>query len=349
MRLVYFVLGWVILVSCDQNSYPVQKAGKPVTAYLNELQTSGQPEAGGGVEAIRQKVWLAQKAHWPNDCRPDIEHVLNHTELTYELLISALDCYATRSYWHEMLTILEKWEEGHVLNSTLTPYKIKALAQMGESGRAGELLWQYLNREKSTKAYEFGAEVYLGLGDTVRSMYAFQQLVSLNPAHPSLVSTYVPLLVSQGFPQKALNLMDHTKLTDEQLMFKARALYQMGEVSDAHKVLASLSGTEAWSQRVTWYQQQNQYDSAVYYTDQLIQMDSSKEHLHKKAQLLELRGWLNSAYALYQTILEKQPTDSIALDRARIVGRKIAYLRSLKEAEATRPFLEIKPKKSINE
>lgn len=347
MPRLLIIICFLYLLGCDQNGYPIVDSKQHLDfRMLKEEDDKGPKDQ----ISIRRKLWMSQKNEWPDDCRPDFEKLLSLEELDYELLVAAMDCYHQRKYWDEMLTLLSLWEEMYPFNHTLITYKITALAKSGGYAEASASLWNFMINQPSENVYEFGASTYLEMGDTVRAIYALEQLATLNPAHPEIVSTYVPLLVKNGYPEKALRLMDNTSLTDEQLIFKATALYQMGAISDAHQVLSTLAGTRVWSLRVAWYEARNQYDSAVYFADQILQADSSTSNLLLKARLLEHRGWLNSSYALYQSILEIAPMDSIAQERARIVGRKIAYLRSLKEAEgATRPFLEIKSKKSINE
>ncbi|WP_421878381.1 tetratricopeptide repeat protein [Marinoscillum sp.] len=339
----------------DSKKYPIESARIDVNYYLQALsEVKTQIQANSKNTNLRKrKLLVSRELKWPEDVSEDIEFLKKEEGLSYELMQYAADFYRTYNYHEKLLGILEEWESLHQRLPESNRWKISSLFGLGRYDEAKYLLWDYVQENKDhLEAMIYAADNYLKLQDSVRAIYAYSRIADLRPEHPSLLKVYVPVLVKMGYPERASAVLSKQSFdsgsTDKKILI-GEVYFQMGKISEAQELLRGDTSSSALNKRIDWYEQTLQWDSAMVYANELVWKDSANKSLLRKARLLENRGWLNSSYSLYGLVLNRDSTNAIAREGAQNVGRKIAYLRSLREAEEKIPVLEVSPKKATED
>ena len=97
------------------------------------------------------------------------------------------------------------------------------------------------------------------------------------------------------------------------------------------------------------YLLEKKWDSAHHYINRLIDKDSvNKEAWLKKAMIYEDQGWLTYSLNYFDHVTYLYPGDTVAIKRAALIRRKIAYLQRLRFEKNQLPLPIIESKKLIN-
>lgn len=347
---------FLILFGCSESKkYPIESAKVDVNYYLTALnEVESQLKSNQSNFSLRmRKLLISRELNWPEDVRSDISYLRKEMGLSYELMQYAVDFYQTYNYHEELLAILEEWESINSPFSRSDRLKIDAYLGLGRFREASYRLWEYIQSNKNnTEALLFAASNYLRLGDSTRAIYAYGRVAEIKPSSEELLELYVPMLIQMGYSDRASDVLIHQKIDSANLgkrLVIGEVYFQTGDIQKAHDLLRGDSSSRSFLKRIDWFEQTLQWDSAVNQVNQLIWKDSSNVALLRKAQLLENRGWLSSSYNLYGMVVARDSTNSIAVEGAKNVGRKIAYLRSLREAEEKIPVLNVSPKKATED
>lgn len=344
----------VVFVGCTKKEkYPIQDL-ELEPAYnitlLNEIK--GRLEETGknqDVNLLYKKLFISQQLRWPEDESEEIRYLIDKEGLNYELYQYAVDFYTSNHYYEKLLNLVNKWLSQHKVTSQDVRYQIVALKGLNRETEAKYLLWNFLQSGDEKEDLVFIANQYLDFQDTARAIYTYSRLARFHPQEKVLRDTYIPLLIEGGYPERARDLLQaqsqFSKDKKNQALM-ARVLYDLGEPYEAIAILRRQEGPDAYLQIANWYKSLSKWDSAIFYTNRLIERDSSREALLIKGGIYEQRGWLNTAYQTFEALVRRNPTDSIAINKAEIVARKIAYLRRKREEEEKIPVLEIPIKKS---
>lgn len=334
-----------------QKRYPIESVQLNNTHYLDALNDIDREidNRPGDASLRRRRLLINRELHWPDDVSDDIAQIKKQEGLDYELLQYAIDFYNAHHYYESLLNVIDEWESLNGEFPQSDRWKIIAMMGLNRNEEAKYLLWRLIqNHKNESQMLLFAAENYLELHDTTRAVYAYNRLAETNPDHPVLLESYVPVLLRMGYAQRAIKVLEAQRLDSTDVtssMMLASTFYQLGEEDRAHALLSAFDDTSVLYQRAAWYEQALQWDSAVVFLNRVIMRDSSTTALMKKAALLDKRGWLSSSYSVYSIILEKDSSNTIARESAQNVARKIAYLRSLREAEKEIPVLDITSKK----
>ena len=342
----------IILGCTDSKKYPIESARVDINYYLTALsEVEAQLKSNQDNFSLRmRKLLISRELNWPEDVRSDISFLRKEMGLSYELMQYAVDFYQSYNYHEEVLTILEEWESINSPFSRSDRLKIDAYLGLGRYREASYLLWEYIQSNKNNvEALLFAARNYLEIGDSTRAIYAYRGVAEIKPGSEELLNLYVPMLIQMGYPERAADVLAYQKVDSANLdkrLVIGEVYFKTGDVGKAHDLLRGDSSSRSYLKRIDWFEQTLQWDSAVNQANKLIRKDSSNMALIRKAQLLENRGWLSSSYNLYGLVLDRDSTNSIAVEGAKNVGRKIAYLRSLREAEEKIPVMNVSPKKA---
>lgn len=349
----FFILACVIgFWGCSQsNQYPIGNGDSEAGFYIRQLNNVNKKLQTGkdDTELLYKKLFASQQLSWPEDVSKEIQTLMSREGLDYELYRYATDFYQNYRQYEALNAVVDRWLSGRTAAIQDFKWKIVALNGLQRDLEAKEFLWSLLQQSDRRDDLLFAAHEYLRLQDTTRAIYAFSRVAQNHPHEPALLESYIPILLSQGYAQKAKDLLVQQKAFIEGFEAEsvlAKTLYELGEVDEALGLMRNYDNPEALYQLADWYHRLNRWDSAVYYADRLILLDSSRKAVFKKASIMEDRGWLNSALENFSVLISADPSDSIAVSRAQIVERKIAYLRRLREAEQNTPVLDISPKKS---
>lgn len=343
----------ILFSSCSrQREYSITVPEVRAEYYLKALSEIGEDieRQPTDVELRKRRLFINQQLQWPEDAQSDLQVIFKWQGLDTETFHYAMDFYDKHRLFEEMLNLLARWEAPAHQSSLLLTWKVKALIGLNRINEAKHHLWQLLQVSKNdSEQLTFTARQYLAMEDTVRSLYSFHLLAQNAPQHPALQGEYVPVLLEKGRAEVAQEVLTKMSIDSSDVKSKiqlARIHYQLGDHEKAHQALSGINQESVLSMRSEWYAERFQYDDAIALLDQVILTDSSETALLQKAQILETRGWLSSAYGVFMALFEKDSTHTIAQESAQNVARKIAYLRSLKEQEEKIPVLEIRSKKA---
>lgn len=344
------------LIGCsDSNKYPIESVNVDVSYYLTALNEVNQQIAANksNLSLRKRKLLVSRELRWPEDVSEDIQYLKREDGLTYELIQYAIDFYQTYHYYEQLLNILEEWESINGELAGSNRWRIIAYLGLGRYTEAKYLLWNYIqDNSQNVEALLFAANNYLELDDSTRAVYAFGKVAELKPDNSQLLDFYIPALIRLGYPERANKVLAYQQLDStnlEQKLMIGEIYYEMGDQEKAHELLRTDLSSPVMMKRIDWFEKTQQWDSAVDLANRLVWRDSSTTALLRKATLLENRGWLSSSYNLYTLVLAEDSTNSIAIRGAQNVGRKIAYLRSLREQEEKIPVLDVSPKKGTED
>ena len=204
---------------------------------------------------------------------------------------------------------------------------------------------KYLRTFNSSDDLEFGVGQFLELKDTLMAVYYMNKLQMVDPGNDLVTGFLVPSLLKLGYKDRAkVALNQYIDVRPEAGMEIAEIMTQLGDFNSARRIYRQLDTRESNLFLANQFSQERQYDSSIFYLDKVLSVDSSNAILIRKGQVMESRGWLTSAYFIYQQVIDNDPEDSIALAHSVNVGRKIAYLRRVKEEQELAPILKIEPK-----
>ncbi|WP_421895551.1 tetratricopeptide repeat protein [Marinoscillum sp.] len=351
--MIYRVLiCFLILAGCtDHQKYPITEVSVGPDYYLTALRSINSEirDKPRDVLLRKKRLYINQKLRWPEEADADLDFIISNAGLDQEIYSYGQDYFRTHHLYEKMLDYVGYWEELNGFSGDNLQWRVIALSGLGREREAQNHLWDLVQVSKGDpEKLTFAARTYLGMEDTTRALYAFSNLSRADSNHPSVLHDYVPLLLEHSQFEEAGRVLERLQINDddpEGQMLAAKTFYELGKSEQAHSRLRALKSSEVYYRRAMWYKLDNQWDSATHYLDLVIQKDSSSRALLAKAEIYENQGYLNQSYAISSLVFEKDSTNSIAEEMARNVGRKIAYLRSLREREKRIPILDISSKK----
>ncbi|MEP4534492.1 MAG: hypothetical protein ABJ004_15480 [Cyclobacteriaceae bacterium] len=296
---------------------------------------------------LRQKLYYYEQLNWPEEAIEDLNIFLEKNGLDRKIVDLFLQYYLSNDKYKDLIELLDKWEFYHGLDEDLAQYRVLSNYRANGEKGTSQLISDYLTKFKSEESLEFAIQLSESIGDSVAMENYCQDLFDINPDHALLLKSYVPYLIERGDFLLAYNMLTKSRRSAqfESNLLLARALYGMDSIDQSIALLKNYERREANLQISEWYREEKLYDSAIYHLDKIIVQDSSRDLLITKAEMLDERGWFNTSYSLFSFLIAQDSTDSIVVDKAAIVARKIAYLRNLKEAERQIAVPELKPKK----
>ncbi len=301
-------------------------------------------------KTLRQILFYCEKLDWPESSITYLDVYLEKYGLNKQSVAMFLQYYLSNEKHSDLVSLLDRWEFYHGLDEELAQYRIKSSIKGVDKLSAIGLIREYVDQFKSKDSYEFAAMQSIEIKDSVGQMRYFQQLVNLDPGNRLAERLYVPQLIQQGYFNKAYEILtagDEQPEGFERTLLLARALHGMDSVEQAIDLIKPYDQSESLVQLADWYREIGRYDSAINCVNAILLEDSSRNVVFLKADIQEERGWLSSSYALFNTLVSRDTTDSIASQRAQIVARKIAYLRRLREEQERMPIPELQPKKLV--
>ncbi len=348
MRFIPYIIILLFLSCAPSADQRIELPEVSADFYWNSLRKVQKAyEDKPSDQLLRQKLYYYEKLNWPKESIVDLNLFLEKHGLDPKIVRLFLQYYLNNDQYSELIALLDKWEFYNGLDEELAQYRV--LSNFRAKGLDGtkELILDYVQKFRSPDSYEFAIRQSAQIKDTTLMNTYLSELYSTDPSNPLISKYYVPFLLAENKVNEAYDILisEKNKLDDNQLKLFARTLYQLDSVNKAKKMLVEVGDKEANLLLSKWYADESKYDSSTLYLDAILVSDSSREILLTKADLQLERGWLNSSNQIYESLIKRDSTDSIAIEKAAFVARKIAYLRSLKEEEKKIPILEITPKK----
>lgn len=345
MRLI-FLLG-VFLSSCTVPSEGIEVPQLGDDFYRKALnQVAKSYEKSPTRELLAQKLYYQERLGWPEESIRDLKEAERRLGLTKQIVHYFCDYYYSNGRYYELLEAVNVSKSLEQPDEQIYQYEILARAKLSEPIVTSQYLRRYLATFKSASSLEFGVEQYLSIGDTLMGVYYLNKLQKQRPGHEKVPKLLVPSLIRFGYREQALQALNDFAVAKPQASMEVVSLFlELGEKQRALQLLRGLNTDEAQLQLVSLFRSERVFDSAIFYTDRLLMRDSTRDYLLLKGEIMEDRGWLTSAYFIFQSLYEQSPEDSLVGSRAQIVARKIAYLRRVREAETLAPISKIEPTK----
>jgi hypothetical protein len=350
VRFIPFIV-ILLLFSCTRSSD--QRIELPVVSpdyYWKSLRKVNKAyQEKPSDQLLQQKLYYYEKLNWPEESINDLNTFLEKNGLDPKIVRLFLQYYLNNDQYTELIALLDKWEFYNGLDEELAQYRV--LSNYRAKGLDGtkELILDYIDKFRSPESFEFAVKQSVQIKDTLLMKECLSELFNTDPSNFLITKYYVPILLKGGNTVKAYAILKSqgSEASEEEALLMARALYQMDSIGIAKNMLSEYTSIEMQLQLASWYRKEGQYDSAIYYLDLVLATDSSRHLLLTKADVFQERGWLISSNLVYDVLIKRDSTDSIAVQKSAFVERKIAYLRSLKEEEKKIPILEITPKRLI--
>lgn len=348
----YFTIA-LLLVGCSLK--PSDKIVVPTISedfYLQAFdeinkRLKSDPE---NMDLVEQKLYYCEQLNWPTPCLSALEILEDENGISSALLEKFMTYYQRHERYSPLIEIIEKWGAEYDLQDRfLLPY-LTALVKT-KNRKAWVELRSYLIKNSDSDAINFAAESYLLLGDTTMALYYLGKVYQRDDYDISLIKRYTQLLIAIGnvpFALEILDSHDHDLETDYLFASQLAILLEKKELYfEAAKPLMNHLERDTVGYRVIdLYRKADQWDSVEKVLDYLvITFPDQRKPLWRKARLFEDRGWLTYSSQYYRQLVEKDSTDSLALNRLQLVSRKIAYLQRLKFQESKVPIMELQPKR----
>jgi len=350
VRIISLVIVLLLCFACGQRrQYPITDTAVDAGYYEDALQSINEQinTSPSNLKLRYKRLFINSHLDWIEEASGDIQRIIKEEGLSRDVYSYGIDYYEKAEDYQSLLNLVNQWKQ----LTGLIDYKheIIALDGLEDEKSAKSLLWDYLNDQKTNEdVLHFASNLYQNWRDTTLAIYTMSMLYNQNNSHHYLLNNYVPILVSLGAYERAIEVVNNAEIDSSDVSQRidiAKVYYGLGVKSKAHQLLQSLENQEVLFVRSEWYQESNQLDSAISMIDLLLKTDTTQQALLRKARLNWDKGLLFGARSLYQEVLKRDSLNSIAQESVTILNRKIAYLRKLREKETSIPFLEISTKK----
>ena len=303
---------------------------------------------------VEQKLYYCDLLEWPETCVAALDELKRQKGMTPQLLDQYVIYYEEHQQFEQLLAVIERWSGEFNLEEVYERQKILGLLRASRRNECARYLKNYMIGRSSAEDLGFASECYIALADTVMSTYYLGMLSNLDSTNSLVVDVYPYLLFDLGFEGRAFEMLERKRRivpTDYAFHDDLASKYEAsGMIVNSRNTLKNFTNIDSVVYRIAdLYLLEAEWDSAHLYIDQLIDRDSlSRDAWYKKARMYEDRGWLSYSLNYYNHVIYLNPNDTIAQERAALVGRKIAYLQRLKFEENLLPPPVLKSKKIID-
>ena len=236
--------------------------------------------------------------------------------------------------------------------------RAKILTAVGQYGLAVD----YLNKavmlnQNDPDMYLLKGDVYLKLGDS-SSALRYKEQAFLNDSNRTDIGIDLAHIYAstRRYPEalKMADYMIENGVEVKSMTFLKAKQYRERQLDEeANAALSELlnSGfSQAGELLVSFFNNQKEYDSVIYYSTKVLEIDSSNlMSLHSKAMAFDQKGYFASSLVYYEQLLALDSLNEEALEGIRKVKGKIAYLRKLREQREAIPTFDFaSPKNETN-
>jgi len=358
---IFILASWIILPSCQERF-----GLNPIRVLTDENLAIDKSEVyllqakEKNKEYYRQFLLVKKSRGWKEFETSDLKKIipLHTTDLTICLLL--LEYYL---HLHDFTMASLLAEQAEALGARSAEYfinKATLYTALHQYDRAIDNINKALLLNPSDfSIYLQKGNIYLSYGDTTSAIHFIGESFANNQRESGILYQLSSLYALTHQAQKAQSLIDEALLSNpsnvRMLAVKAElqeAQNDFAGAMDTYRELLALQKPGAGLALAKIYFQQQIYDSAIYYADKTLAMDTvSLDALLIKANAFDQKGYFSSALLNYEQILTIDSTHQQAIEGVKKVDRKIAYLRKSREARAAIPrfdFAAPAKKKTIN-
>ncbi|MDW3210420.1 MAG: hypothetical protein R8N23_11165 [Reichenbachiella sp.] len=306
------------------------------------------------INELIQYLKLHEKMGWGDVNEEEIEACLIAFENNSDFLELVSDFYLTRENKEKALLYASKAEDKGANSADFFKKKANVHQAIGDYG----LALDYLNKAVRVNSndpdiYLLKGDVYLKLEDSASALKYKEQAffhdstrndIAFDLAHiyasdnqNESAHLFADYLIEQSYEEQSLNFL------------KVRLLRKEGRQLEANQLLMAMLNnevTEAGEQLVTYFMQQNLYDSVIHYSKEVLAKDSlNMAALEAKAISFDHKGYFASALMYYNQMLAVDSLNKEATEGVRKVNGKIAYLRKLREQREAIPTFDFATEK----
>ncbi|UXP31972.1 hypothetical protein N6H18_16630 [Reichenbachiella agarivorans] len=203
-----------------------------------------------------------------------------------------------------------------------------------------------INRSDA-ELYDQKATIYLNMKDTLSAINYYEKSWYMDTAQVDLAIELADLYANKGDMVSAIDWLGHAENNEgsKRVKYIKIKIYRTQQMDVEANVLLEelLSGGDLTSggELVAFFEERNQWDSALYYSDQMLEVDSMYiPALMAKAEIYDHKRYYPSAISYYESILAIDSLNQEALEGVRKVNGKIAYLRKIKERREALPSFD---------
>ncbi len=301
--------------------------------------------------AIRLQLRYYKELGWPLKAREAVRRARQVLPLDPILARDYADFYSSNELHLDFINLREEMSGTYQAPVWMEQYAIASYNAMGSTIRARELLRDFFNDHDDAESHFWGGKQYLVAGDSVLGIYHLLKAYDDMMEEPAYLEAFVPVAYEQGLTDRIADALRARK--DDQLslpvaLVGSKVFYEMGELSRAKSMLRMQPNRSAFFQLSALYLREYKWDSAHFCIDRILIADNSDiEALVRKGEIDETRGWLSQSLVSYRQAWEMDSTYGDIAERLDIVGRKIAYLRRIREAQQEIPTIDLESKKRI--
>jgi predicted Zn-dependent protease len=305
-------------------------------------------EAWAGDPDNERLIWAqihyCAQLGWPEDCSAVLFAAKRHHGMTEELTGYFVAFYRANKRHKGLLDLLRNEKE----NRDLVELKIEAMAELGLTKEASQVVNEYARQHHDPRALEFTARQYLTMQDSALAALWYHRLFRLDAANPEL-KNYYPMLLEWNRFEKAhevITTLIKSDPDDQLRLDECVALYGLNQGAQAKQQLRKLRHLpEAYYLFGTWFLQEKRLDSAaVYLTRYTTMVPQRPEGYAQLGHTLEAATHYSKSLVAFEQAYALDTTDQKLAAHIQLVRQKIAYLQTQKKRAQRPPPPELERK-----
>ena len=338
MKILPIFLLFILVLSCKKREeYRIlipEETHITSESILTELENKAAEDPEND-RLIKQQLNFCEQLNWPARC----EKVLIIAKSKWGLDEKLLDQSVAYYIRHEEFDRVESLLKGKFETRKRLETRIQIALRKGDP--IAILLNRYLDQYNDLHAHILGATGFLQEGDTALASKEFEEIYSEDPSN-KVLNKYITILERQKSYKKAVRLLElqliHKDQQEKNQLRIALNRHQFGDTDSAKSILRKVNKEEAFTQLYEWFKEEANWDSCIFYTNQLLVIDpSNKDYLLAKAESLESKGWLTPSLPYFEQALALDTSNIELTNRVKLIKRKVAYLRRKREKEEVIP------------
>jgi hypothetical protein len=343
-----FILSFFISCESDRSN-KIEEVSINATYYRHALdEVSRAYDENPTDEFLRRKLYFLTQLNWPKGAVQTLEEAQNRFGLTDEIVHNLAAYYLSREDYPELTVLIKDWKRYSNLDRELSRIEIDLIVQNNLS-KLSDAIFSYSQDYEEENDLAFLKSKLYFLSDTAATLLKIKEMATVDPNNFLVNHWLVPVFFARNQNKEAQEyLFRELKIerNDQTLELLANS-FRNNRKDTAKIIFRSIQNISAYEQLSEVFESEKRYDSAIFYVEKMISLDSTRNFIFRKADLYEKRRWLTTSYYFFNLLAQADLADTISRMRAQIVANKIAYLRSLEELEVDVPILELKPKKQL--
>lgn len=192
---------------------------------------------------------------------------------------------------------------------------------------------------KNPESYQIKGDLALQLNDTLIALNAYQKVYKTGNYNPDQIQDYISLLINSGKIQDAnevvYEILKENPADPEIILLTAKMKYAQGDLKLADNLCTRLLIRDSTNVEILLLHGKikfglAQYDSTIYYTDLLLDINPHKEAYQLLGKALDKKYKYQEALNAYYLAFNLDSSDTHTKQEINVLQRKIAYVDKLK-------------------